>query len=245
VSRITSMGELENVKAMIIPVMNTSSQRLRQQAARTFASALLSIRGDELARENLGDSVNERRKNLNQPDSVEPQPDNRSLSIQDKPSSVGPITFTLGLRDILRYISSVYTRSNSRYVRSALIQTYACLFVAAGSDFVAANYDIVLDHLLDDLVVGSPSTDNRYRCLLRRKHVSYLLNQVVRQRLLDEPAKMSALKSIFVYLEKRAEKCLAVDIHADIGQIEPLIIATNELSGMLRDLGTIVSSIQV
>jgi len=238
-SPLVSPAELENVKGMILQVMDTPSPKVRSSAAQTLASVLLSVRNDQSANEMIDMTVETKKKKIDQGENENAE-DAGSTTVKAMPAGA---TLTLGFRELLRHLSSSYCRSNNMYRRAGLINAYARFLILAGGELVTANYSTVLDHLLNDLALGEQTSDSRHRLLVKRKHIDFLLGRVVRQRLLTEPAKLSALNILIQYLQKTSEA--SANKNSDSKHAEPLVIALVELANMLRELGAVTPSMQV
>lgn len=231
---ITSQADLESFKSLLVQTMDTSAKKVRLAAAEALASILLSMRADAKQHDVLNDiEVRESRTDDDQLDS-------RSSPAPGK--SVGLALFRLDFRDLLRQLSIPYARTYSRYIRSGLILSYAIVFKSLGSQFANAQYSTILEHLLNEVATHFLLGSDRYRSLEARRHISYLLGHVLRRQLLDEPAKMMAVRTIINSLEKTPR---GKGNEMEVWPLEVTVVALGELAGLQQDLGSAVSLEQV
>lgn len=234
---ITSQADLESFKSLLVQTMDTSAKKVRLAAAEALASILLSIRTDAKQHDVLNDiEVRESKKTRTDDD----QSDSRSPPAPGK--SVGLALFRLDFRNLLRQLSMPYARTYSRYIRSGLILSYAIVFKSLGSQFANAQYSTILEHLLGEVATHFLLGSDRYRSLEARRHISYLLGHVLRRQLLDEPAKMMAVRTIINSLEKTPR---GKGNEMEVWPLEVTVVALEELAGLQQDLGSAVSLEQV
>lgn len=223
--------------------MDTTTKKVRLATARSLASILLSVKAEAKQNDVLNDidMRESKKKRMNPPADVEEdQADGRSSPVPGK--SVTSPLFRLEFRELLRQLSSSYVRSHSRYVRSGLILSYTVVFKSLGSQFVNANYSTILEHLLNDIASYPLLGNDRYRALEARRHINYLLGHILRRQLLDEPAKMMAIRTIINTLEKK-QRGKGNDM--DVWSLDATVAAINELAGLQQDLGSAISLEQV
>jgi len=223
--------------------MDTPLRNLRAVAAQTLASVLLSAVTDLQTSDMLnGGETSPNKKNSNHAlDDV--RGDEQSFSVPRR--SAQAQVYTLDFRDMLRHISVAYTRASSRPVRGGLVMTYALLFKSAGTRVIEANYQIILEHLLNEFVPGLLLGDNRHRIYSGRKHIQFLLCNILRRQLLNEPAKLMALQTISQYLEKGNFKTKENEAGPETLVVESALSALCEVAGILLDVGSATAPVQV
>jgi len=235
---ITSQADLESYKSLLMQTMDTSAKKARLAAAETLASILLSMRADAKQHDVLNDIEGRESKKRRKDD--DDQSDSGSSTAPGK--SVGPVLFRLDFRGLLRQLSIPYARTHSRYIRSGLILSYAIVFKSLGSQFAIAQYSTVLEHLLNEVATHPLLGSDRYRSLEARRHISYLLAHILRRQLLDELAKMMAVRTIINSLEKTPR---GKGNEMEAWPLEATVAALGELAGLQQDLGSAVSLEQV
>jgi hypothetical protein len=233
---------LESTKALLMQIMDASSKKVRQSAAQTLACLLVSIledikRPDMIEDDDIRD---QKKKKGNITTRGEDQEEGRASPAPGK--SPGQVPFRLEFRELLRQLSTAYSRSQSRYIRNCLILAYAYVLKALGSAFADANYSAILEHLLKDIAIHPLVGDDRYRSLETRQHISYILGHVLRRQLLNEPAKMMAIRAIIKVLQKNQD---GKGTNVDAWPPEATVSAVSELAELVQDLGSAVSFEQV
>lgn len=223
--------------------MDTPSKKVRLAAAHSLASILLSVKLDVKQNDPINDAdIREPKKKRGNPTlkTEDDLTDGRSSPAPAK--SVALPLFHIEFRELLRQLSASYARSYSRYVRSGVILSYAIIFKALGGHFANTNYATILEHFLNDLATHPLLGNDRFRSLEARRHISYLLGRILRRQLLDEPAKMMAIRTIINILEKKSR---GKGLETDAWPIEATVSAVSELAGLVQDLGSAVSLEQV
>ncbi|KAK9459267.1 armadillo-type protein [Lipomyces oligophaga] len=118
---------------------------------------------------------------------------------------------TISFADALQRMTNLYcdSASTSSKVRTGVIETYTEFLFFMGTKDVEQNYSLIMHNLLDQCL-SHPNINgqaNRNRRLLARRHISFLLNEVIGQQLLGEQGRIEALK-LFIsdYLQKYPRK---------------------------------------
>jgi hypothetical protein len=239
-SLIASLADLDNTKALLIQCMDIPSTKVRTAAAQTLARVLLSL----MKKAPTGDTFNDNdgreklRKRKTVPIKADDEGDGRSSPAPTK--SPHSIPLHLSFRDLLRHLSTTYVYFSSRHVRTGIMISYTTVFKSLGPQSANTNYSIILEHLLDDVAAHPRIKDDRYRTLETRRHIKVLLCDVLRRQLLNEPAKIMALRTIINVLQKGKKEGNVSDTSSYF--IEPAVCALNELAGLLQDLGSATSS---
>lgn len=223
-------------------IMDTSSRKVRKSASQSLASLLASVLEDVKQPDMIeGSDVREqKRKKGSASTRGEDQEEGRTSPTPGK--SPGQAPFRLEFRELLRQLSTAYSRSQNRYIRNCLILAYAYVLKTLGPAFADANYSIVLEHFLKDIAIHPLVGDDRYRTLETRQHISYILGHVLRRQLLNEPAKMMAIRAIVKVLEKKQD---GKGANADAWPPEATVSAVCELAELVQDLGSAISLEQV
>jgi len=230
------------MKALLLQTMDGPSKKVRQAASHSLASVLLSVKANNKSGDTMNDSdLREARKRRgNATINLEEQEDGRSSPAPAK--SIAPIPLRMDILDLLRQISTAYSRCSSRYVRTGLVITYAAIFKSMGASQVGAIYRTIVEHVLTDVAAHPLIGNDRFRAVEARRHIQFLLENVIRRQLLDEPGKLIALRTIIKMLSKAPDTKGA---DADHWPIEATISALGEIAGIIQDLGSAVSVDQV
>jgi len=218
--------------------MDTSSKRVRLAMSHSLASVLLSLQTDIKHTDLLNDSEvrgTKKKKGNSAAKSEEDHVDSTSPTLQ-KPA-VG-LPFSIDFCEILHQLSASYARSSSRYVRSGIILSYGIVLKALGATFANANYATIIQHLLTDIASHPLLGDDKHRALESRRHINYLLGHVVRRQLLDEPAKVMAIR---VACEILGKKHSGKGSETEALPMEATVCVLTELAGLLQDLGSAIA----
>jgi len=240
-SLIGSHSDLENIKTSLSQSMDSPSKGVRTAAARCLATVLISLldNSPESASVIENQEAETKRKKGKQVVNQEEE-DGRSSPIPTK--SAAPAPYRINLRELLRQVSTLYARTHSRHIRTGLIQSYVFIFKKLPAQFVCANYALILDHFLKEMSPHPLLSDSRYRTLETRRHINYLLGKVLRRQILDEPAKMAALRTIIDVLQKKQPY---KEGDRDPWPAEATVVALSEIGGLIQDLGSATSIEQV
>lgn len=240
-SLFNSQSDIESTRSPIVQSMDTSSKRLRFASANALSSLYLSVLSDK-AVDALADAqiTEPKKKRASTIKNDTDEPDGRGSPVPSKSATIPP--FRIDFREILRQLSTLYSRSSSKHVRSSVIQTYSIILKRLGAEFAKINYSIVLEHLLKQISIHPLVVTDRYRSIETRAHIQFLLGHVIRRQLLDEPGKMTAIRVLAQMLDQKSD---SKGNKADGMPIEATISAITELSGLVQDLGSAVSFEQV
>lgn len=241
---ITSTTDLESLRSLLVQAMDTRSKIVRGAAAKTLAVSLLSVMGESHSKDNVGEVKKQETKKKKPSNNikVDDPEDGRQSPVLAK-----SIPFTIHFPDLLRHLSSPYTsRSSNRQIRAGVILSYTYVLKSVGGQFTNVNYTTILEHLLNDLVNNPQVTGDRRRSLEARRHVNFLLCNVIRRQLLNEPEKIMALRAVMERLRKESTIGKGNNQQeAELFSVEVTVSALNELAGLLQDLGSAVSAEQV
>jgi HEAT repeat-containing protein 5 len=240
-SLISSQSDIESTRSPIVQSMETSSKRLRLASANALSSLYLSVRSDKAVDALTDAQVTEpKKKRTSTIKNDTDEPDGRASPVPSKSATIPP--FRIDFREILRQLSTLYSRSSSKHVRSGLIQTHSIILKRLGPEFAKVNYSLVLEHLLNQISVHPLVATDRYRSIETRAHIQFLLGHVIRRQLLDEPGKMTAIRVLALELDQKND---SKGKKAGGMPTEATISALTELSGLVQDLGSAVSFEQV
>ena len=144
------------------------------------------------------------------------------------------VQLELTLPDILRQLAAQYVRSStSNRGRATVISCYSKVFQNLDPSVVEANYAIIADHLLVDILSSHLIIHHRYRLLLTRRFVQKLLADVVGRFILGEAAQTVAAKLLINDYLKNYPGVLKE-------QSEP---TKNTLTGVLNVLASLIKAL--
>jgi len=145
-------------------------------------------------------------------------------------------------QEALKYLSTSFNRPQSgRKLRNAIIDIYATLFSALGTQYVETHYAEIVKHLMDELVTPSRNQASRFELLNIRDMTGLLLRDLIGIRLLSEQGQVMAIREwTNTYIKKYQPTPLAgqpvINKHV-------LVIALREVAGLLEQLGNAPPSI--
>ncbi|KAK2747103.1 hypothetical protein FQN57_002358 [Myotisia sp. PD_48] len=148
---------------------------------------------------------------------------------------------SFNIRDILFQLSNQYCRSSTgNRMRAAITVCYELILKGLGESIVEENYPQIADHLLSNLVCHPTVTYNRYRLLMTRKFVRYILEDVLGRGILSESAQLAAIKYLLNHIIKDYPQVVQE-------RREPnkytLISALSALTSLISSLGSAVVTV--
>jgi len=149
----------------------------------------------------------------------------------------------LGVSEMLALLSTAFNRpSTTRKPRIGIIEFYAALLVDLGPQFVENNYVVIVRHFLADVVPHPRNSTTRYEVLLVRKMVGVLLRDLIGVRMLSEQGQIAAIQELSSsYLRKWP--ALVPGRTAPGAKV--LVVALNEVAGLLQQFGNAPPPVQV
>ncbi|KAH8115151.1 clathrin-coated vesicle protein [Phellopilus nigrolimitatus] len=144
--------------------------------------------------------------------------------------------------EMLGQLSTQFNKPNaSRKTRIGLFDFYSALIAALGTDFVEANYAVIVKHFFMEIVCVSRPPGARDETLLIRKLVGVILRELIGVRLLSEQGQISAIQELSRSYLKKWPALMP-------GQVEPdsslLVIALKEVAGLVQQLGNAPPPVQ-
>ncbi|KAI9685510.1 MAG: hypothetical protein M1822_004368 [Bathelium mastoideum] len=233
-SYFDNSNDYEKLQAAVLKAIDSSSVKVRQAAASTFATILAKSFSDSPVKD-----VVPRIKKPKKAARTQANGDVDDIGIErpDSPAPLKPATqLSMSLSDMLRQLSVHYCRpATSHRARASLALCYSKIFHRLGDTVVENGYPDIARHLFNDLLNHPSNIHNRYRLLTTRKYVRIVLEDVIGKEIMSEAGQL------------KAAKFLVNDILKDYPQAlkerpEPskhtLIGCLGALSGLMRDLGS-------
>lgn len=151
--------------------------------------------------------------------------------------------------EMLSLLSFHFNKLNvSRRTRIGIFDFYASTLTLLGTQFVEAQYPVIVKHFMTEIVSPSharPSTSlatTQYEVFLIRKLMGILLRDLIGTRLLGEQGQIEAIKELSGSYLRRWPALMP-------GQAAPspnvLVIALKEVAGLLQQLGNAPPPVQV
>lgn len=150
--------------------------------------------------------------------------------------------------EMLPLLSTPYNRTNtSRKVKSGLVDAYAALFGLLGTGWVEQDYADIFRHIVQEIGVPKPTlttaapTTIRHDALMGRKLAGILLRDVIGIHLLTEQGQVFAIREITGSILARWPSLMP---GSRPPTKEALVLALDEVAGLLRQLGSATLPIQ-
>ncbi|KAI7871589.1 armadillo-type protein [Spinellus fusiger] len=166
--------------------------------------------------------------------------DTSSIALDPQTTQTGAPLMTI--EEMFGQLSACYNRPNvSREFKIGLIETYATLFVLLGTEFIEANYGVIVKHVLNELLDNPKNILGPADGTFTRAQAYFLLHNTVGKRLLSEQGQASAIQLLVTDWIKSWPPLLP-------NQIPPnehtFICATYLISSLVCELQGAVSSVQ-
>jgi hypothetical protein len=233
---IRTTSEVESLVSLCARALEGVDQITRRSLARLVGNILRSTQVEQVVQ--LPESSKRVKKERPGPDD-----DDTSISPAAAPTEVMKALLTPG--EMLLQLSTQYNKPQStRKIRVGIFDFYAETFSALGPSFAEAQYGLIVNHLMTEIISHSryALTTNRYEKLLSRKLVDILLRDLIGIRMLSEQAQINAIQELSNTYLKRWPALMPGQTAPDA---QVLTVALNEVSGLLQQLGSSPSIMQV
>ncbi|KAI0127616.1 armadillo-type protein [Xylariales sp. AK1849] len=239
-------SDFENLKSAIFKTMDSASSNVRHAAADCLAEAMVKSHSELGAADNAVPKIKKPKSKASKRGTAQPGAGLvEDDDIPSRPGSPAPggkrsQDLALSLVDMLRTLSTQYVRlSTTNRARAAFGVCYGRVLKRLGERTTEANYLRIMENLTID-ILGHPNiTNNRYRLLISRRIVDYILQNTVGQKLLGESGQMAAAKAVINHVFKNYPQSLKE-------QPEPskhtLIAALGAVASLINSLGSAANS---
>ncbi|KAI9141436.1 armadillo-type protein [Paraphysoderma sedebokerense] len=142
--------------------------------------------------------------------------------------------------EMLSYLSAAFIKYVGRCYRVGIAETYAALFIQLGTSYVEAKYTQIVRHFTVD-ILSNPKivslVEPEY--IFVRELVTYVLRNVIGQRILSEEGQVLAVRSLS---ENWLSKVPSSSYPTPPKSV--MVAVLNELAGLLLDLGGLATAVQ-
>jgi hypothetical protein len=186
-------NDFDTLKSTVWKTIETSSSATRHAAASCLAAALVKSYSEDASKDVVPKIRKPKKPTKKHSMAIE---DGEEIERLGSPSPKKPVVqLSLSLREILRQISAQYVRSSiGSKVRIGLASCYQQVLIRLNGKVVEEQYSQVASHFLTDVLSHPNIIFNRYRLLLTRKFVKYILEDVVGRRILGECSQLNAVR---------------------------------------------------
>jgi HEAT repeat-containing protein 5 len=226
-----ALPDVEQLVSICSKQLDSADQPTRLALAKLVAFVLASTQTEHVVTLPEPSKKSKKTDSLNQAEDDEPTPPPQEIKRLLTP------------QEMLSQLATQFNKPNSsRRTRIGVFDCYVALFKELGSSFVEANYALIVNHLMTEIVSNARNTGTRYDIVFVRTLVGLLLRDLVGVRMLGEQAQISAIQELSKAYLKRWPAMMP-------GQTAPnplvLTIALREVAGLLQQLGNAPSTVQV
>lgn len=233
---LDNSSDFDRIQALVWKNMESSSAVVRRSATTCLAATLVKSYSTS------PQSVTSVKKQKKQKKKVLEQDDvDNELERTNSPAPQKPVTgVSLGLSDILKLLSSQYSKTGSNRVRSAIALCYAEIFKALDEHVVTSSYSDIVRHFIDELLTSPPIANVRYRLLITRSFTRMIVGEVIGRTILGEAAQLDAIRFLVNGILKDYPQ--AVKERPEPGK-EALVITLDLLTSLIDGLGSAATGV--
>ncbi|KAK9249219.1 hypothetical protein V1506DRAFT_527389 [Lipomyces tetrasporus] len=233
-SYFNNHSDSENLKSIVMKAFESPQSCVRKAAAVCWASSL-SVASTITT--SIVEVAPKKSKKLPTPS---PEEEGHSPPSQPTRKVVEHVTYTF--EDTLAQLAGAYTKPGvSARVRAGVTETYAEFLFMCGTAEIESKYLAIVKNLLDDILSSPNIVNHRFKKLTSRRHIHFLLNDVIGQQFLGENGRMNAVKILVNEFLKNYPVVMK-------DQYEPskyaLAGAVGSLKFLIEALGSAVISLQ-
>ncbi|TFK60204.1 clathrin-coated vesicle protein [Pluteus cervinus] len=229
-ANIPSASEVENILALCVRSLETADQVTRHALAQLVGHLLASTQIERVV-----------------PSPAPPQktkdPENNEAGLASPVHAAAEIKKAMfSPTEMVLLLSNHFNKANaSRKVRVGIFDFYAALLTRLGASFIEANFSLIVNHLLTDVVSNPKAGSTRCDIVLVRTLVGILLRDLIGVRVLSEQGQIGAIQEFAGSYLKRWPAMMP-------GQVAPsskvLVIVLREVAGLLQQLGNAPPPVQ-
>ena len=228
-----NLSDFEKIQACIWKAFDSPSSRVRNAAARTFASCLVKSFVENPVKVDVPKIKKSKKANKKQT-KIEVDDDQYEHSDSAMPEKTSAL-LQFSFKDLLSQLSTFYQHNTTtNKARIGMIACFATVLKELGPDLVESHYGEIASHLLTELLPQVTSKSTRHRQLLTRKCVALLLENVVGRRLLSEDGQVVAVRYLLSDIIKDYPQILKE--RAEPSK-ETLICTLSAITSLLQLLG--------
>lgn len=230
---LSNRSEIEQIVSISIKALDTADFITMRSISRLVAALLAHTQKEGIIAPAI--QIKKKKKKDGQEDSSD-EDAGPSTSAASAPEGGGPLRTIMTPKVMFDQLAFPFLRiATTKRGRGAILDVYATLLEALGSDWVQSHYEIVLKHLIDDIPNHARGLSTRAEVLNIRIGVGLILRSVVGERMLGETAQVAAIEVISSCFLKKYPVLMP-------GQHPPskysLVLALNETAGLLGQLGS-------
>ena len=228
-SYFENANDLDALKTSIWKTLESHVPSVRHAAASALASAFVKLFSENEAPSDPRKPTKGSRKVTTGPDGDEVE---RPTSSTSKKHTV---SLSLSLNEILRILTSHYTKSSTtNRTRAGIAICYKFALLRLPVKVIEERYGIIAGHLINDVLNHPTISQNRHRLLLSRRMVRAVLDATVGFKILGESAQLNAAQWLLNDVLKNFPQALP-DRREPPKQV--IISALSSLSNLLSYLG--------
>lgn len=242
---ISSLNDIEAFLAICFKGLEAVDYNTRRALSKLIASLLASTQvfGSAIIRTNPASTSKQVKKNKDGQEDEEEDPYPTTMTAEEKGKTL------LTPDEMLSMLNSQYSKPHtSRQARNGLIDAQATLFTLLGTTWVEQFYPEILRHVIFNIGCGKSlhhtylvASVLRHDVLVSRRLAGILLRDVISARVLSEQGQIVAIREISSSVINKWPALMPT--HQPPNKTA-LVIALNEVSGLLKQVGCATLPIQ-
>ncbi|KAK9360981.1 armadillo-type protein [Lipomyces starkeyi] len=186
-SYFNNHSDSENLKSIVMKAFDSPQICVRKAAAVCWASSL------SVASTTTTTVVEVAPKKSKKPPPPNPDEEGPSPPPQPTRKVVEHVTYTF--EETLEQLSGAYTKPGvSARVRAGVAETYTEFLYLCGTAEIESQYLAIVKSMLDNILSSPNIVNHRFKILTTRRHIQFLLNDVIGQQFLGENGRLTAVK---------------------------------------------------
>ncbi|ANB15018.1 Laa1p [Sugiyamaella lignohabitans] len=159
------------------------------------------------------------------------------------------VYYSLPFDDSLALLASIYTSTSSTTTtrtKVGVVQTLAYLFMNTPSTVIETKYAIISKVLLVDLLSNTGIRNNKYKSIMAKNHIHFLLDSIISEKILGEFGQISAIKLLVSDILQKYYKTTTPSSSlkdSNDPMKEPLVATLKCIASLIDSLGPAVAAV--
>ncbi|KAK9239667.1 armadillo-type protein [Lipomyces kononenkoae] len=189
-SYFNNQSDSESLKTIVIKAFDSPHACVRKAAAVCWA---LSLSVASTATTSVIEVAPKKVKKPLPPNPDHPEEEGPSPAPQPTRKVIEHVTYTF--EQALEQLAGAYTKPGvSARMRAGVVETYTEFLFLCGTGEIESQYLTIVKSLLDDVLSSPNIVNHRFKILTCRRHIQFLLNDVIGQQFLGENGRLTAVK---------------------------------------------------
>lgn len=229
-------SDFESFKSIYLKAIESPHAVVRQAAAKCMAHAALQLTKLSETKAEIQAPTKGSKKKKSEADDDE-EDNGRATGAKTSSSSKAQF-YSLTFPDVMSVFASCYLhQSGSTRLRVGVTQTIAFFVLMCDTKKIEQSYSL-LSSTLFSTILGHPSIKaNKYKSLCAKKHVEFVLNDIIASQILGEYGQTDALKILINDILGK------YDLKQSTPVKETLVAALETITGLIGFLGSAISGV--